>query len=134
MVRTHAMKHSQRPISVRSDEAPLSFRVIIRLATKHTAFGVVTCFGVGVVVTVFSGIASLFTSHQFEPLLIWKIVGFFFVTCIATLWFASILVGCLIMIPVEICRLIQLFVRTNARNTAPEGRLWDRSLDGPSPS
>jgi hypothetical protein len=84
-------------------------------------------------VTVFSGIASFFTSHQFEPLLIWKLVGFLFVMCITTLWFASIFVGCLIMIPVEIFRLIQLLVQTNPKNAAPEGRLWDRSLDGPGP-
>ena len=133
MVRTHVMKHSQRPLSARSDEVPLSFRYFILLATKHTALGVVTCFGAALMVTVFSGIASLFTSHQFEPLLIWNIVGFLFVMYIVTLWFASILVRCLIMIPVEICRLIKLLVRTNARNTAPEGRLWDRSLDGPGP-
>ena len=127
------MKHSQRPISARSDEAPLSFRVLIRLAAKHTAFAVVVYLAVGLLVTGFFGIASLFTSHQFEPLLIWNIVGFLFVMYIVTLWFASILVGCLIMIPVEICSLIQLLMRTNPENTAPEGRLWDRSLDGPGP-
>jgi hypothetical protein len=88
---------------------------------------------VGLLVTGFFGIASLFTSHQFEPFLIWKVLGFFFVLTVPVLWFASILVGCLIMIPVEICRLIQLLVRTNPKNTAPEGRLWDRSLDSPGP-
>jgi hypothetical protein len=31
--------------------------------------------------------------------------------CIATLWVASILVGCLIMIPLEICRLFKIDAR-----------------------
>ena len=125
------MKHSHTPPSGTSEDPSLSFGYFIRYAAKHTAFAVVVYLSVGLLVTGFFGIASLFTSHQFEPLLIWKVVGFFFVLTVPVLWFASIFVGCLIMIPVEICRLFQLLVRTNPKNTAPEGRLWDRSLDGP---
>jgi hypothetical protein len=133
MARVYAMKQSHTPSSSTSEDRSLGFGYFIRYAAKHTAFAVVVYLAVGLLLTGFFGIASLVTSHQFEPLLIWKVVGLFFVLTVPVLWVATIFVGCLIMIPVEICRLIQLHVRNNPKNTAPEARLWDRSLDGPGP-
>ena len=127
------MKHSHSPSSGINEDPPLGFGYFIRYAAEQTAFGVVALLAAGLLITAFFGIASVFTSYRFEPLLIWRIIGFFLALIVSVLWFCTICVGCLIMIPVEICRLIQRLVRTNPKHTAPEGRLWDRSLDGPGP-
>jgi hypothetical protein len=72
-----------------------------------------------------------FASYRFEPILVWKIIGFFLVLYVPVLWFCTICVGCLIMIPVEIWRFSQRRAKTDLKKTAPEEVLWDRLLDGP---
>ncbi len=131
MARTHAMKHFHAPSSGINEDPPLGFGYFIRFAAEQTAFGVVALLAAGLLITVFFGIASVFTSYQFEPILIWKVIGFFLVLIVSVLWFCTICVGCLIMIPVEIWRFSHRRTQTDLKKAAPEEGLWDRYLDAP---
>jgi hypothetical protein len=125
------MKHFHYPYSGRSEDPYLGFGYFVRFATEQTAFGGVACLGAGLLVTAVFGIASVFVSYRFEPILVWKVIGFFLFLYVPFLWFFAICVGCLIMIPVEIWRFSQRRAKTDLKKTAPEEVLWDRLLDGP---
>ena len=125
------MKHTHAPSSGTSENPSLGFSYFIRFEAKQTAFGGVACLAAGLLVTAFFGIASVLTSYRFEPILIWKVIGFFLVLFVSVLWFCTICVGCLIMIPVEIWRFSHRRTRTDPKKVAPEEGLWDRYLDAP---
>ncbi len=131
MATVHAMKHFHGPHSGRSEDPSLGFGYFIRFATKQTAFGGVAYLAAGLLVTAVFGIASVFASYRFEPILVWKVIGFFLVLYVSVLWFCTICVGCLIMIPVGIWRFSQRHAHTDPKKTAREEGLWDRLLDGP---
>jgi len=131
MARVHAMKHFHGPYSGSSEDPSLGFGYFIRFATKQTAFGGVAYLAAGLLVTAVFAIASVFTSYRFEPILVWKVIGFFLVLYVSVLWFCTICVGCLIMIPVGIWRFSQRRAQTDPKKTAHEEGLWDRLLDGP---
>jgi hypothetical protein len=131
MARVYAMKHSYATSSGISEYGFLTLGYFIRLAAQHTAFGGVACFAAGLLITPIFGVASLFTSYRFEPILIWKIIGFFPVLYVPVLWFCTICVGCLILIPVEIWRFSHRGNQTGLNKGAPEEGLWDRYLDVP---
>ena len=125
------MKHFHAPSSGTSEDPSLGFGYFIRFAAEQTAFGGVAYLAVGLLLTAVFGIASVFTSYRLEPILIWKVIGFFLVLYVSVLWFCTIGVGCLIMIPVEIWRFSHRRTQTDLKKGAPEDGLWDRYLDAP---
>ena len=131
MARVYSMKHSHPPSSGTNEDPSVGFGYFIRYAAEQTAFGVVALLAVGLLLTAFFGIASVFTFYRFDPILIWKLIGFFLVLTVSVLWFCSICVGCLIMIPVEIWRLCHRRTQTDPKKGAAEEGLWDRYLDAP---
>ena len=125
------MKHFHAPSSSTCEDPSLGFGYFMRFAAKQTAFGGVAYLTAGLLLTAVFGIASVFTSCRVEPILIWKVIGFFLVLYVSVLWFCTICVGCVIMIPVEIWRFSHRRIRTDPKKVAPEDGLWDRYLDAP---
>jgi uncharacterized membrane protein YhaH (DUF805 family) len=113
------MKHSQTPIQTRNDERPLRFWDFIRGA----AFLTVCIFPIVIL------LAASLTAKRHDRTL-WEIATFL---TLFPIWVGTLTVGCLVMIPVWIWRLCKRLSGTNAAKTTPQGRLWDRWIDGPEP-
>jgi hypothetical protein len=110
------MKHSQALIPIRRYERPLSFRDFIRWATLLT-LGVTA---VTIVIAVFQ--------RYFE---VWAVAAGLWFLAVAAIWIGTLAVGCVVMIPVEIWRLGKRLARKRESRVIPQGRLWDRWMDGP---
>ena len=101
------MKHS------RTDVRPLSFVDFVRWAAILT-LGVTA---VTVVVAVVQSIGD-----------VWALSAVLWFLSVFAIWIGTLSVGCLVMIPVKICKRLS---RRNAAKTAPQKPLWDRWMDGP---
>ena len=112
------MKRSEAPICIGSDERPLSFSDFIRWAALLT-------LGVTAVTLVIAAVQSFFA--------VWAIAAFLWLLTALAVWIGTLAVGCLVMIPVGIWRLSKRLARKGAGKINPQGRLWDRWMDGPEP-
>ena len=112
------MKYIKAPASTRTHKRPLSFWDFARFAAFLT-LGVV----LAILVT-----AALQGNHE-----VWSVAS---ILCLGTtliIWIVVLTIGCLVMVPVGIWRLCKRLARRDAAKVTPQGRLWDRWIDGPEP-
>jgi hypothetical protein len=64
---------------------------------------------------------------------VWAIALILCPLTILILWIGTLTIGCLVMIPVVVCRLSKLMARHGAEKITPQGRVWDQWIDGPEP-
>ena len=112
------MKHSQPPIPTGTHKRPLSLWDFARFATLLN-------LGVTLVMLV---TALMQGNHK-----TWIIAAVLCPVTILVVWIATLTIGCPVMIPLEIWRLSKRLARQDAWKVTPQGRLWDRWIDGPEP-
>ena len=64
---------------------------------------------------------------------LWQASGTLCLVTIAAIWIITISIGCFIMIPVGLWRISKRLSRGIAGKAGPDGRVWDRWMDGPEP-
>jgi hypothetical protein len=111
------MKQSGPPIPTARHERPLRFWDFIRVA----AFLTLCIFPFAIL------LAALLTAKRHDHT-VWEVATFL---TLFPIWVGTLTVGCLVMIPVWIWRLCKRLSGTNAGKNIPQGRLWDRWMDGP---
>ena len=113
------MKRSEAPIRIGSDERPLSFSDFIRWAALLT-------LGVTAVALVIAAVQSFVE--------VWAIAAFLWLLTVLAVWIGTLAVGCLVMIPLVMWGFSKRLARKGAGKINPQGRVWDRWMDGPEPS
>ena len=68
--------------------------------------------------------------YSFE---VWAISAALWFMIVVAVWIGTLTVGCLVMIPVGIWRLSKRLARGGLGETIPQGRVWDRWMDGSEP-
>ena len=109
------MKHVTPPTPTRRHQRPLSF-------WDFTRFSVFLTFGVTVVFLVVAAVAC--------NVEVWAISANLWVLTTLAIWIGTLTVGCLVMVPLGIWRLSKRLARKDAEKPIPQGRLWDRWIDG----
>ena len=112
------MKHSKAFSVTRTDKRPLSLWDFAR-------FGALLSLGSAVVILI---TASVQGNHE-----IWAVASILCLWTTLIVWIVALTIGCLVMVPVGIWRLGKRLARKSAEKTIPQGRVWDRWIDGPEP-
>jgi uncharacterized protein (DUF2062 family) len=110
------MKHSKAAIPTGTHKRPLSLWDFARFATLLN-------LGVTLAMLVTAVIQG---NHE-----TWIIAAVLCPVTILVIWIATLTIGCLVMIPLGIWRLSKRVARQDAWKVTPQGRLWDRWIDGP---
>ena len=113
------MKNSEGLIPTATHEHPLSIWDFIRFSVFLT---------VGVTIAMFVTAAVQFNVEA------WAISAVLWFLAILAIWIGTLTVACLLMVPMGIWRLSKRLARKDAEKPFPQGRLWDRWIDGPEPS
>src|SRR4051794_36803221 len=87
----------------------------------------------GALLTLGSTIAILVTASVQGNHEVWAIASILCLWTTLVVWIVALTIGCLVMVPVGIWRLGKRLARQSATKTVPQGRLWDRWIDGPQP-
>jgi hypothetical protein len=99
----------------RTDDRPLSFRDFVRWAAILT-------LGVTAVTFVIAAVQS--------NVEVWALSGVLWFLAVFAIWVGTLTIGCLVMIPVKICKQLS---GKDAAKTTPQKLLWDKWMDGPEP-
>jgi uncharacterized protein (DUF2062 family) len=80
-------------------------------------------------VTVAMLVAAAFQGNPY----VWAVAAILWPVTLLIVWIVTLTIGCLVMVPVGIWRLGKRLARQGAGKTVPQGRVWDRWIDGPEP-
>jgi hypothetical protein len=113
------MKNAKTPNPTESQRRQLSLWDLVRFGALLTLGSTIAIF-----VT-----ASVQGNHE-----VWAIASMLCLWTTLVVWIVALTIGCLVMVPVGIWRLGKRLARKSAEKTIPQGRVWDRWIDGPEPS
>ena len=134
MIGVGAMKHPKSISSTGQGDRFLTFSFFIRMGVSLTLVYSVALPSAGLLITAVYGPASLLIpSLRFDFMLLCRIIAFFTVLLVFASWVGTLIVGCLIMLPVWIWRFGERLAQTRNTGTIPKERLWDQWMDGPEP-
>jgi hypothetical protein len=112
------MKHSKAPFPTNTHKRPLSLWHFTRFA----AF-----------LTIGMTVAMLVTAAFQGNIYVWAVAAILWPVTMLIVWIVTLTIGCLVMIPVGLWRLSKRPAPKDAGEINPQGRLWDRWIDGPEP-
>lgn len=118
IVGSPAMKYSTAYISAQREERPLRFLDFIRWASLLTLW--------------VTAVAVLIAALKVDPN-VWVVIACLWFLIVFAIWFGTLAIGCLVMIPVGIWRVCKRFAPTGAEEAIPQRGLWDSWMDGPEP-
>ncbi len=134
MIGFGAMKHPKSISSPGQGDRSWGFSLFIRIGVSLTLVYSVALPSAGLLITAVYGPASLLIpSLHFDFMLLCRIIAFFTVLLVFASWVGTLIVGCLIMIPVWIWWFGKRLAQTGLKRTIPKERLWDQWMDGPEP-
>ncbi len=134
MIGFGAMKHPESISSTGQGDRSLTFSLFIRTGVSLTLVYSVALPSAGLLIIAVYGPASLLIpSLHFDFMILCRIIAFFAVLLVFASWVGTLIVGCLIMVPVWIWRFGKHLAQARIRVTVPQGRLWDQWMDGPEP-
>ncbi len=121
-----AVKYSTAYTSTQSNKPRLSFRDFIRCGTTltHCVIAVTPLIAVLGVIKVNSEDRASTALVCFLGILVGILI----------IWAGTLIVGCLIMVPVWIWRFGERLAQSRIKVTTSQERLWDQWMDGPEPS